>query len=68
MYLLVPKLCGQKEKPCLENVHARGDRDRIKILHADLCNHVLVCLQGDFEDVPLLRLCQEEEHGLRREG
>ena len=36
----------------------------VEVFELDLCHHVLVCLQGDLEDISLLCLHEEEEHGL----
>ena len=62
--VVVAKLAGHKEKASLEDVHPAGHGHRVEILELDLRHHVLVSLQRDLEDVALLRLNEEEEHGL----
>ena len=49
---------------CLEHTHGGSHGNGVEILEADFGHHVLVRLQRDLEDVSLLGLGQEEEHGL----
>lgn len=62
MHLLVAKLRGYKQKSSLQNTHRRGYRYSVKVFELDFCHHVLVGFQGDFENITLLSLGEEEEH------
>ena len=62
--IMVSKLRCHKQKTSFEHIHGCGNRYSVKILQLDLGDHVLVGLEGDLEDVPLLGLHQEEEHAL----
>ena len=53
---MISKLRRNKEKTGFENVHAWGHGRSIKVLELDLCDHVVVSVQGDLEDVSLLSL------------
>ena len=62
--LLVAELRSDEQEPCAKNTHCRCYRYSVEVFHLDLSYHVFVGLECDLENVSLLRLNKEEEHGL----
>ena len=65
---LVAEFSCDEEETRLENAHIDSDRDGVEILELHLLHHVFVHFHRDFENVPLLRLDQEKEHGFGSMG
>jgi hypothetical protein len=61
---LIAELAGNEEEASLEDANGIGHRQRVKVFDAHLRHNVPVRLQCHLEHVALLRLDQEEVHGL----
>ena len=62
--IVIAKFRSHKQEASFEHVHAAGHWHSVEVLELDLSDHVFLGLKRDLEDVTLLGLDQEEEHGL----
>ena len=66
--LLIAEFGCNKQETRLEDAHAGGNRNCVKVFKFQLFDHFLIHLHGDLENISLLRLDKEEKHSLGAMG
>jgi hypothetical protein len=61
---VIAKLRRNEEEPRLQDTQAGCDRNRVKIFNFDRLDSLFVVIDGDFEEIAILALKQEEECAL----